>query len=94
MCSVLLSAKPENINSGYRGFCCFFPAVQWGSSNIMLLNGCFHAGPVTGLRTVVLALELLYWPKANTTASGPVTGPMCKHPFHDIFVNQHYFSVN
>ena len=27
-------------------------------------------------------------PKANTTSQRPVTGPMWKHPFHDIFTNQ------
>ena len=45
--------------------------------NIMLLNGCFHIGPVTGPRAIVLAwgrAEGQYsHPKANMTARGPVT---------------------
>ena len=27
-------------------------------------------------------------PEANTTGRGPVTGPMWKHLFQDIFINQ------
>ena len=33
------------------------------SSNILLLNGCFYIGPITGSRAVVLAQGLLYWPR-------------------------------
>ena len=33
--------------------------------------------------------------KAITTARGPVTGPMCKHPFLGIFTNHFFFqSIN
>ena len=49
-------------------------------------------GSRIGLRIVVLArgeAEGKYsHPKANTTGRGLVTGPMVKHPFHDIFINQ------
>ena len=57
----------------------------------MSWNGCFHIGPVTGPRPVVLAIGWLYWPEAqysnpqaNTTALGPVTRSLWKHPFNNI----------
>ena len=47
-------------------------------------------GSDIGLRITVLArgeAEGHYsHPKANTTARGPVTGPVRKHQFHDIFI--------
>ena len=46
------------------------------SLNIMLLNRCFHIGPVRGPLAVALACGLLYWPeakpKANTTIRRPI----------------------
>ena len=31
----------------------------------MLLNGCFHTGPVTGLSATILVWGLLYWPEVK-----------------------------
>ena len=49
-----------------------------------------------GLRIAVLArgeAEGQYsHPKDNMTSRAPVTEPMCTHPFHDIFINQPFFS--
>ena len=69
---------------------------------IMLVNACFHFGPVTDSRALILAwgfavlargvaesqYSLL---KTKTTGRGPVIGPMLKHPFHDIFINHSFF---
>ena len=56
-----------------------------------------HIGPVTGLRSAVLAqtwsvlaqLQIqgqLYWPLANTADLGPVTGPIQNHVINAIFI--------
>ena len=49
--------------------------IKFGVCTIMLLNGCFHTGPDTGPRAVVLARGLLYWPEANPR-SDTVIRPM------------------
>jgi len=60
--------------------------------NIVLINGCFHNGPVICPRLVIMAQGRLYWPeatpRANTTFRGPlwlnrghITGPLWKHQF-------------
>ena len=49
-------------------------------------------GSHIGMKIAVLALGFTLGqyshPKADTTGQGPVTGPMWKHLFHDIFINQ------
>jgi hypothetical protein len=66
---------------------------------IVLINGCFHNGPVICPRLVIMAQGRLYWPDAtpwaNTTFRGPlwlnrghITDPLWKHPFLNTFINQ------
>ena len=37
--------------------------IIWPCTNIMLLNGCFHIGPVSGLRAVVLPKDFCIGPR-------------------------------
>jgi hypothetical protein len=73
---------------------------MWYKINtIVLINGCFHNGPIICPRLVIMAQGRLYWPeatpRANTTFRGPLwlnrghlTGPLWKHPFLNTFINQ------
>ena len=54
---------------------------------------CYRSeGSHIGLRIVVMAWGVASGqysnPQTNTTGQEPVTGPMWKHPFHDIFIDQ------
>ena len=52
------------------------PIFMLSCINIMSLNGCFHIGPVTGPRTVVLAWGLLFWPSASPRANTAIRRPI------------------
>ena len=67
--------------------------------NIVLVNECFHNGPVIYPRLVTMAQGRLFWPgstpNANTTFRGPlwpnrehITGPLWKQPFLNTFISQ------
>ena len=73
------------------------------NNTIVLINGCFHNGPVICPRLVIMAQWRLYWseatPRVNTTFRGPlwpnrghITGPLWKLPFLNTFIN-HSISI-
>jgi len=73
--------------------------ILWRHYIIVLINVCFHNGPVIYPRLVIMAQGRLYWPeataRANTTFRGPlwlnrghITCPLWKHPFLNTFINQ------
>jgi hypothetical protein len=52
------------------------------SITIVLINGCFHNGPVISPRLVIMAQGRLYWPKAMLRANTTFRGPLCLNRGH------------
>ena len=68
------------------------------SAIIVLMNGYFYNGPVICPRSVITVEEVCNGPRQRRgplqtseviiTDQGHITGPLQKHPFLNIFINQ------
>jgi hypothetical protein len=69
----------------YNGTYIYIYICNYLFVNIVLINECFHNGPVIYPRLVIMAQGRLFWPEANREH---ITGPLWKQPFLNTFISQ------
>jgi hypothetical protein len=65
--------------------CCFRSFYK--NNTIVLINGCFHNGPVRCPRLVIMAQGRLYWPEATPRVNTTFRGPLWPNRGHIVPVN-------